>query len=101
VTRFFVVGAADAPRTGHDRTSLCVHDVPNRPGILEHILHVMAQRSLDLSKIESRPTRRKLGEYQFYIDVEGHREDEPLKAAIADLSGECKVTVLGSYPRAF
>jgi prephenate dehydratase/prephenate dehydrogenase len=101
VTRFFVIGARAASRTGFDRTSLCVHDVPNRPGVLDHILQLMARHGLNLSKVESRPTRRKLGEYQFYIDVEGHQDDAPIEGAIADLSSECKVTVLGSYPRVF
>jgi prephenate dehydratase len=101
VTRFLVIGAEGAPRTGNDRTSLCVHDVPNKPGVLDHILHVLARRGLNLSRIESRPTRKRLGAYQFYIDVEGHREDAELSAAIDELSKECRVTVLGSYPRVF
>jgi prephenate dehydratase len=101
VTRFLVVGRVDADRTGNDRTSLCVHDVPNKPGVLDHILQVMARHGLNLSKIESRPTRKRLGTYQFYIDVEGHHEDAPLGGAIAELERECRVTVLGSYPRVF
>jgi prephenate dehydratase/prephenate dehydrogenase len=101
VTRFLVIGAKDTPRTGHDRTSLCVHDVPNKPGVLDHILQVLALRGLNLSKIESRPTRKRIGTYQFYIDVEGHREDSALRSAMDDLAKECSVTVLGSYPRAF
>jgi len=101
VTRFFVIGAADAPRTGRDRTSLCVHEIPNRPGVLDQILQVMARHGLNLSKVESRPTRRKIGEYQFYIDLEGHREDAVVKDALAELGRECRVKVFGSYPRAF
>lgn len=101
VTRFLVVGRQDAPRTGHDRTSLCVHDVPNRPGVLDHILQILARHGLNLSKIESRPTRKRLGAYQFYIDVEEHRDDAAPRAAIGELSKEFSVTVLGSYPRAF
>ena len=101
VTRFVVIGAEDAARTGNDRTSLCVHEVPNRPGVLDHILHLLASSGLNLSRIESRPTRKRLGTYQFYIDVEGHRDDDALRAAIEELSKECRVMVLGSYPRAF
>ncbi len=100
-TRFFLIGTDDAERTGHDRTSLCVHDVSNKPGVLDHILHVMAAHGLNLSKVESRPTRKRLGDYQFYIDVEGHRDDEPLQKAIAILRREAEVTILGSYPRTF
>jgi len=62
---------------------------------------VLARGGLNLSRIESRPTRKRLGAYQFYIDVEGHREDAALRAAVEELSQECRVTVLGSYPRAF
>jgi prephenate dehydratase len=101
VTRFVTVRAQDAERTGNDRTSLCVHDVPNRPGVLDHVLGVLARCGLNLSRIESRPTRKRLGAYQFYIDVEGHREDAALRGAIDELSKECSVTVLGSYPRVF
>jgi prephenate dehydratase len=101
VTRFVAIGREDSPRTGTDRTSLCVHDVPNKPGVLDHILQVLARRGLNLSKIESRPTRKRLGAYLFYMDVEGHRDDEALCGAIKDLSTDCRVTVLGSYPRAF
>jgi prephenate dehydratase/prephenate dehydrogenase len=101
VTRFVVIGADDAERTGSDRTSLCVHEVPNKPGVLDQVLHVLARRGLNLSRIESRPTRKRLGTYQFFIDVEGHREDGALRDAIGELSKECRVTVLGSYPRAF
>jgi prephenate dehydratase len=101
VTRFLAVGREDAPRTGTDRTSLCVHDVPNKPGVLDHILQVLARHGLNLSKIESRPTRKRMGEYLFYIDVEGHRDDDALRGAIEDLSEDCSVTVLGSYPRVF
>jgi prephenate dehydratase len=101
VTRFLVIGTEEVPSTGNDRTSLCVHDVPNKPGVLDHVLHVLARHGLNLSRIESRPTRKRLGAYQFYIDVEGHREDAALRGAIDELSKECSVTVLGSYPRVF
>jgi len=101
VTRFLVIAREEGPRTGNDRTSLCVHEVPNKPGVLDHILQVLARHGLNLSKIESRPTRKRLGAYQFYIDVEGHREDAALRGAIEELSRECRVTVLGSYPRVF
>jgi prephenate dehydratase len=101
VTRFFVVGQDDAPPSGNDRTSLCVHQTKNRPGALDQVLGVLAKHGLNLSKIESRPTRKRLGEYRFYIDVEGHRLDDAVVLALDELSRENKVTVLGSYPRAF
>ncbi|OFX25400.1 MAG: hypothetical protein A2V77_13635 [Anaeromyxobacter sp. RBG_16_69_14] len=101
VTRFVVIRAEDSARTGSDRTSLCVHEVPNKPGVLDHVLHLLARRGLNLSRIESRPTRKRLGTYQFFIDVEGHRDDAALREAIDELSKECRVTVMGSYPRVF
>ncbi|MBN1961349.1 MAG: prephenate dehydratase [Deltaproteobacteria bacterium] len=101
VTRFLVIALNDASPTENDRTSICIHNVANKPGILDHILQVLARHSINLSKIESRPTRRQLGEYRFYIDVEGHRQCQPLAKAIKELEQECQVAILGSYPRAF
>ncbi|WP_296970454.1 ACT domain-containing protein, partial [Tepidanaerobacter sp. EBM-38] len=69
------------------------------PGSLFKCLKVFAQQQLNLTKIESRPSKRILGEYIFFIEVEGHRLDEPLKTALVELkqlTGFCKV--LGSYP---
>ena len=91
--------AVPLPHTFYHREGTI--EVPNKPGVLDHVLHVLARRGLNLSRIESRPTRKRLGTYQFFVDVEGHRDDAALRDAIDELSKECRVTVLGSYPRVF
>jgi prephenate dehydratase len=78
-TRFVVLGTHVPPPTGWDKTSLVVFIEANRPGALLQLLEIFAERELNLTKIESRPTKAELGEYCFFLDVEGHlaaeRED--------------------------
>ena len=99
-TRFFVLARKDAEPTGNDKTSL-VFSVKDRPGSLFDFLRELADRGINLTKIESRPTRRKPWEYNFYLDFEGHRQDacvaEVLKALEAHI---IFLKVLGSYPKA-
>ena len=98
-TRFLVIGHDQPAPTGKDRTSLLLqaHD---GPGALLGLLEPLASHGLNLSRIESHPTRRRAWEYAFFLDVEGHRDDEALAAAIQELSARCDLRVLGSYPRA-
>lgn len=99
-TRFLVLGPKAAEPTGRDRTSLLVM-AQDGPGALLRLLEPLARRGLNLSRIQSRPTRRKLWEYAFFLDVEGHAEDAPMKEALADLrTASASLSVLGSYPRA-
>ncbi len=99
-TRFFVLGEQDASPTGDDKTSL-VFSVKHRPGSLYSFLGVLKENGLNLTKIESRPTRHKPWEYNFYLDFEGHRREEPARGALARLMEEATfLKVLGSYPRA-
>ncbi len=100
-TRFVVVGHEMSPRTGHDKTSIVCFIHEDRPGTLLQILQEFAFRSINLTKIQSRPTRKALGEYCFFLDVEGHIEDTNVSEALKCL--KCKirqVKVLGSYKRA-
>ena len=100
-TRFVVVGHEMSPRTGHDKTSIVCFIHEDRPGTLLQILQEFAFRSINLTKIQSRPTRKALGEYCFFLDVEGHIEDTDVSEALKCL--RCKirqVKVLGSYKRA-
>lgn len=100
-TRFLVVGAACGKPTGHDRTSL-LFSVQHRVGALHRALAAFSEHGVNLCKIESRPNRTAAWEYFFYVDVEGHMDDPPVAAAIAQLEQECTVLrVLGSYPRAW
>ncbi len=99
-TRFVIVGKEIAKPTGKDKTSLVAFIFENRPGSLLQILQEFAFRYINLTKIASRPTKKVLGEYYFWIDMEGHIEDEIIADAVKCL--KCKlreVKVLGSYPR--
>ncbi len=99
-TRFLVIGHNSCPPTGDDKTSLmfCVQD---KPGALFNALEPFKQLKLNMSKIESRPSKRKAWEYFFFVDVEGHAQDEKLVHALDELSKHCTfVKILGSYPKA-
>lgn len=99
VTRFLVIGPTMSPRTGRDKTSV-VFAVKNRPGALRDALEVFAQRGIDLTRIESRPSRQRLWEYVFFADLTGHPDDEPVAEALAELDrGALFVRVLGAWPR--
>ena len=98
VTRFLVLGPARSPRTGHDKSAV-VFSVKNRPGALRDALDVFARRGIDLSWIESRPSKRELWQYVFFVDLAGHPEDEAVAAALAELEqGALFVKVLGAWP---
>ncbi|MEK6710963.1 MAG: prephenate dehydratase, partial [Nitrospinota bacterium] len=98
VTRFFVLGRAPAPRAPRSRTSLLLV-VRNEPGSLFRALAPVAEGGVNMTKIESRPSRRKAWDYVFFMDVEGHAEAPPLAGCLARLRGQVEyLRVLGSYP---
>jgi prephenate dehydratase len=101
VTRFVVLAREDHEPTGDDRTSLAMgFAVEDRPGLLVGALQAFSDRGINLSKIESRPSKEKLGTYIFLIDVDGHRTDKPLAEALAHIEQASSFfRVLGSYPR--
>jgi chorismate mutase/prephenate dehydratase len=99
-TRFLVIGEKTCPPTGHDRTSIlfAIHD---RPGSLVNALQAFDHFHINLSKIESRPSKRKDWEYIFYVDLAGHCDDPKVAEALEALSHHCSlVKLLGSYPDA-
>lgn len=99
-TRFLVIGEKTCPPTGRDRTSVlfAIHD---RPGSLVNALKAFDQFQINMSKIESRPSKRKDWEYVFYVDLSGHCEDASVHDAIEELEKHCSmVKLLGSYPDA-
>ena len=99
-TRFAVIGQHKSPPSGEDRTSLLVF-VHNKPGSLYDLLKPLAERGISMSNIASRPSRRGVWDYVFFIDVDGHRDDEVVKQAISEIEkASAMVTVLGSYPKA-
>jgi chorismate mutase/prephenate dehydratase len=100
VTRFLVIGQKQAEPTGRDRTSILL-ELRDEPGILYRVLEPFARRGVNMSKIESRPSKRRPWEYVFFIDVDGHARDEQVAAAIEEVARACtSLKVLGSYPRA-
>ena len=97
-TRFFVVGRQDAQPTGNDRTSI-VFSIKDRPGVLHAMLAPFARNEINLTKIESRPIKKKAWDYYFFVDLIGHHDDKKVKKALEQLEGMCKfLKVLGSYP---
>jgi prephenate dehydratase len=99
-TRFLVLDRRPAPRTERSKTSI-VFVVENKPGTLYHALGAVTTRGINIAKIESRPGRQQPWEYVFYLDVDGHIEDDAMRAALADLERHTSMLrVLGSYPKA-
>tara|TARA_Y100000310_G_scaffold307962_1_gene350594 strand:- start:163 stop:972 length:810 start_codon:yes stop_codon:yes gene_type:complete len=98
-TRFIVIGKGDVERVQDERTSLAVMPKIDKPGLLHHLLGVFAKEKVNLTKIESRPSKGKLGHYVFFIDCEGHQDDSSIKSVLASISREFTVRVFGSYPR--
>lgn len=101
-TRFVAVAPEGIPApTGHDRTSIVCFQDADRPGSLHSILGQFAARNINLSKLESRPTKQALGDYCFLIDLEGHVDDEVVADCLRDLHAQLAgVKFLGSYPAA-
>jgi chorismate mutase/prephenate dehydratase len=99
-TRFLVIGKAQAEPTGRDRCSLLAI-LDDGPGALLRLLGPLADRGLNLSRIESHPTRRRPWEYAFFLDLDGHPSEPAVAAALEELRGACaSLKVLGAYPKA-
>lgn len=97
-TRFLVLSQKPPERTGKDKTSLML-SIKDKVGALYDLLRPFASHGLSMTKIESRPSRRKAWEYIFFVDIEGHVEEERVKKALEDITGRCLfMKVLGSYP---
>jgi chorismate mutase/prephenate dehydratase len=102
-TRFFVLGRTQPPPTGRDKTSI-LFSVPHEAGALIRALAAFEKYDLNLTMIQSRPTKLRPWEYVFFVDVVGHVEepgDSPLRRALKSFQDRCLfVRVLGSYPEA-
>ncbi len=97
-TRFLVLGRQCSPATGKDRTSI-MFSIPHQVGALHTALAPFRKYRLNMTKIESRPSKRKAWEYFFFVDCDGHFDDKRVANAITDLQQHCTfVKVLGSYP---
>jgi prephenate dehydratase len=101
VTRFVVLAKKDHVPTGKDKTSLVFSAKKDKPGVLFELLGEFAKRSINLTKIESRPRKKMLGDYIFFIDLEGHRKDEKVGEALKMMGQKASFfKLLGSYPEA-
>ncbi len=99
-TRFLVLGRKCPPPTGRDRTSLML-SIRDAVGALHHALAPFRRYRINMTKIESRPSKRRAWEYFFFVDCDGHLADKRVAKAIAELENQCSfVKVLGSYPNA-
>lgn len=99
-TRFVVLAREDAAATGDDKTSIAFTTHHDRPGSLVEVLAIFSSRGLNLTRVESRPTRRALGTYVFLVDFQGHRTDPTVVEALAAArEAALWLRVLGSYPR--
>lgn len=97
-TRFFLVGRKPAAPTGNDKTSL-VCAVKDRPGALLDLLKPFSEAGINMTKIESRPDKKKMWEYNFFIDILGHAEDDTVRKALEKIKNETIfLKILGSYP---
>ncbi len=98
-TRFLVLGTQHVAASGNDMTSILV-SIRNRPGMLYRLLAPAADAGVDLARIESRPSRRQAWDYNFFIDIEGHADDAPVRRVIESIESEAvMLKILGSYPR--
>jgi chorismate mutase/prephenate dehydratase len=99
-TRFLIIGRESVPPSGDDRTSVVV-SVRNKPGALHDLLEPFRRHNVDMTRLESRPSRSSKWSYVFFIDFVGHIEDEAVTKVLEELSVDvADLKVLGSYPRA-
>ena len=99
-TRFLVIGKKDAAPSGDDKTSL-LFSMHNKAGGLHSLLSPLAEHGISMTRIESRPSKRGRWDYVFFVDIEGHREDKRVAAALAVLEQKAtQFRILGSYPKA-
>ncbi len=99
-TRFVILAKEDHAPTGNDKTSLCFAFSGDRPGVLVETMQVFSHKGINLSKVESRPSKEILGRYIFLIDLEGHREDAVVKEALEQVRTKTSMLkIFGSYPR--
>ncbi len=99
ITRFLVISKEFPHRTGNDKTSI-MFSIKHKPGSLYEVLLPFKRAKINLTKIESRPSKRKAWEYIFFVDMEGHIEDKRVKKAVDALTENCLyLKILGSYPQ--
>lgn len=99
-TRFIIIGRRETPPSGQDKTSMLVR-MKNRPGALYHVLKPFMEQGVDLTRVESRPSRSGNWSYVFFIDFEGHKDEVAVQRVLSSLESEAlDIRFLGSYPKA-
>jgi chorismate mutase/prephenate dehydratase len=99
ITRFFVIGKEEVAPTGADKTSILFF-LKDRPGMLYKCLSALAETSVNMTRIESRPAKTNKWEYLFFVDIEGHKDDQRIGRALQEMEKHCVfLKRLGSYPR--
>ncbi|OQX84162.1 MAG: hypothetical protein B6D53_00630, partial [Candidatus Omnitrophica bacterium 4484_49] len=100
ITRFLVIGKTLVEPTGNDKTSI-MFSVKDRVGALHAMLTPFKKYRINLTKIESRPSKRKVWDYYFFVDLEGHYKNSSVHNALAELEKQASyLKILGSYPKA-
>jgi chorismate mutase/prephenate dehydratase len=98
ITRFLVIGKSDAEPTGHDKTSV-MFSIKDKVGALYDMLLPFKKYRINMTKIESRPSKKRVWDYYFFVDLIGHAQNKTVKKALCELEEKCKfLKVLGSYP---
>lgn len=98
ITRFLVIGTTKAEPTGCDKTSI-MFSIKDKVGALHDMLLPFKKYKINLTKIESRPSKKKAWDYFFFVDLQGHAEENKVKKALIELEEKCKfLKILGSYP---
>ncbi len=98
ITKFLVIGKTDVPQTKRDKTSV-MFSIKDSVGALHDMLVPFKEYGINLTKIESRPSKKKAWDYYFFVDLEGHQSTPRIKKALSELENKCKFfKILGSYP---
>lgn len=98
ITRFFVLGKTEAGKTGGDKTSI-LFSIKDKVGALHNMLIPFKKYKINLTKIESRPSKKRAWDYYFFVDLEGHIQEPRVQKALRELESKCKfLKILGSYP---
>ena len=101
-TRFLVIGRKLFPPSGDDKSSLLVSASGTKgPGVLHDLLDPLARHGISMTRIESRPSRRRKWDYVFFVDIDGHAENENIRGALEEVEKHASLfRVLGAYPKA-
>ena len=93
-----IIGTQEVPPSGEDKTSLVV-SVHNKPGALHDILEPFHRLGVDMTRLQSRPSRSSIWNYVFFIDIKGHKEEQHIKTALAEITARtAELKILGSLP---